>query len=142
MKEADTFDEARDMTIKGSRFRNAERFQWAAVDEVEATAKNGRPRPIFALVFNGADIVGMPPMKERRVFDANERAERLIQATGAVIEHRELARVGKGFTVNSAYYDSAVDPITVPPRGLQVRGRLLPHGDPRDRALDGPRVPD
>ncbi len=117
MKEADTFDEARDMTIKGSRFRNAERFQWAAVDEVEATAKNGRPKPIFALVFNGADIVGMPPMKERRVFDANERAERLIQATGAVIEHRELARVGKGFTVNNAYYDSAADQITVPPRG-------------------------
>lgn len=117
MKEADTFDEARDMTIKGSRFRNAERFQWAAVDEVEATAKNGRPRPIFALVFNGADIVGMPPMKERRVFDANERAERLIQATGAVIEHRELTRVGKGFTVNSAHYDSAADQITVPPRG-------------------------
>ena len=117
MKEADTLDEARDMTIKGSRFRSAERFQWAAVDDVEATARNGRPKPIFALVFNGADIVGMPPMKERRVFDANERAERLIQATGAVIEHRELARVGKGFTVNSAYYDSAADQITVPPRG-------------------------
>ena len=117
MKEADTFDEARDMTIKGSRFRNAERFQWAAVDEMGATATNGRPKPIFALVFNGADISGMPPMKERRVFDANERAERLIQATGAVIEHRELARVGKGFTVNMAYYDSKADQITVPPRG-------------------------
>ncbi len=51
------------------------------------------------------------------MFDANERAERLIQATGAVIEHRELARVGKGFTVNNAYYDSAADQITVPPRG-------------------------
>ena len=115
MKEADTFDEARDMTVKGSRFRSAERFQWAAVDD--EPAPSSRPKPIFALVFNGADVAGMPPMKERRVFDANERAERLIQATGAVIEHRELARVGKGFTVNMAYYDSAADQITVPPRG-------------------------
>ena len=117
MKEADTLDEARTMTIRGSRSRNADRFQWAAIEDAEATARNERPKPIFALVFNGADIVGMPPMKERRVFNANERAERLIQATGAVIEHREVTRVGNGMLVNHAFYNSAEDKITVPPRG-------------------------
>lgn len=117
MKEADTYEGACDMTIPGARVRNAERFQWAAIEEVDPE-KRERPKPIFALVFNGADIEGLPPLKERRVFNANERAERLIQATGAMIVHRELTRVGeKAHVVNRAFYDSRADQITVPPRG-------------------------
>lgn len=86
--------------------------QWAVLDREET-----RPTPLYAAVFNGADVVGLPPMKERRVFDANARAERLIQATGAVIEHRELTSVGKGLQVNACFYDPKEDKVVVPPRG-------------------------
>ncbi|MFY3386996.1 ArdC family protein [Paracidovorax sp. MALMAid1276] len=117
MKEADTIEAAQNARVTGSRFRGHDSYQWAPVDDLEATARVERPRPIYALVFNGADVVGMPPMKERRPFNANEHAERLIQATGAVIEHRELTRAAKGALVNRAFYDPAGDEITVPPRG-------------------------
>lgn len=116
MKEADTIEEARNMTIKASGERKGEKYHWAALDD-DVPAGRQRPKPIYSLVFNGADIVGMPPMKERRPFDANEKAERLIQATGARIEHRELAAPGGKVMVNRAFYDHVDDGVTVPPRG-------------------------
>lgn len=117
MKEANSVEDAEHMHVTGSRFRSHDSFKWAPVDDLEATARVERPKPVYALVFNGSDIVGMPPLKERRTFDANERAERLIQATGALIEHREMTRRGKGALVNAAFYNSEADEITVPPRG-------------------------
>lgn len=122
MKEADTIQEARAMRIHGSRVRG-DAHQWAGSRALQEADEKNSPKAFFVMVFNGADIVGMPPMKERRVFDGNERAERLIQATGAVINHRELSTINSNATgasslvVNRAFYDPALDEITVPPRG-------------------------
>lgn len=117
MKEADSIQAAELEHVTGRKVRNVEAFQWAPVDDLQATARVERPKPFYAAVFNGADVIGLPPMKERRSFNANEHAERLIQATGAVIDHRELTKVGKGALVNRAFYDELADEITVPPRG-------------------------
>ena len=90
----------------------------AAVEDAQRGPQAGnRPMPLYSQVFNGADVVGLPPMKERRVFNADERAERLIQATGAVIEHREITRVGVAAVANRAFYDVGQDKVVVPPKG-------------------------
>ena len=91
----------------------------AAVEEAKARPQDdNRPKPLYSLVFNGADVVGMPPMKERRVFNANERAERLIQATGAVIQHSAWTKTADGrFMGNKAFYSRNGDTVVVPPRG-------------------------
>lgn len=66
-------------------------------------------KPVFAHVFNAGDIIGIPPIKQRLVFDAHERAERLIQATGAHIK----------FTSEyDSYYIPSDDRITVVDKGL------------------------
>lgn len=68
-----------------------------------------RPRVFFATVFNAEQIDGLPPLerKERKeqTWDAVERAERILQASGAAIHHGEH---------NRAFYRPATDSIHLP----------------------------
>jgi putative DNA primase/helicase len=55
---------------------------------VKAEVRLERPRVFFATVFNAEQIDGLPPMQRReQTWDAVERAEAILQASGAVIQH-------------------------------------------------------
>ncbi|KPY55720.1 ArdC family protein [Pseudomonas amygdali] len=73
-------------------------------------------RVLYAPVFNGADIVGIPAFKRSVSWNPNELVERLIQATGVKIKHSPLGSAGASFTSNPAAYSNESDVITVPPR--------------------------
>ena len=50
-----------------------------------------RPRVFFATVFNAAQIDGLVPLERQPpAWDALERAEHILQASGAVIRHGEI----------------------------------------------------
>lgn len=88
-------------------------------DESETSAPaRMKPRPFYSLVFNGADIVGLPEIKAEVTWDANALAEQLIVATGARIEHRALSQSSRGsIHGNAAYFDPGPDDkIVVPPK--------------------------
>lgn len=89
-------------------------------DDAESEVKRDarvRPRPFYSLVFNGADIVGLPKVSSEVSWDANALAEQLIVATGARIEHKALSKAGGQIIGNAAYYDGgAADKIVVPPK--------------------------
>ncbi|UEQ17618.1 DUF5710 domain-containing protein (plasmid) [Xanthomonas phaseoli pv. manihotis] len=65
-----------------------------------------RPRVFFATVFNAEQIEGLPPLQRKeQTWDAVERAERILQASGAAIHHGEH---------NRAFYRPATDSIHLP----------------------------
>ncbi|WP_425117456.1 zincin-like metallopeptidase domain-containing protein [Burkholderia ambifaria] len=71
-----------------------------------------RPRVFFATVFNAGQIDGLPALQRKeqkeQTWDAVERAERILQASGAVIRHGEHDR---------AFYRPATDSIHLPEKG-------------------------
>ncbi|WP_178392299.1 zincin-like metallopeptidase domain-containing protein [Burkholderia sp. SRS-W-2-2016] len=68
-----------------------------------------RPRVFFATVFNAEQIDGLPPLQRKeQTWDAVERAERILQASGAAIHHGEHSR---------AFYRPATDSIHLPDKG-------------------------
>ncbi|VTU46125.1 DNA primase TraC (plasmid) [Variovorax sp. SRS16] len=69
-----------------------------------------RPRVFFATVFNAQQIDGMPPMERKpaeQTWSAQERAEAILDASGAVIRHGEHDR---------AFYRPSTDSIHLPDR--------------------------
>lgn len=66
-----------------------------------------RPRVFMAAVFNAEQIDGLPPIVQRQeqAWDAHERAERILTASGAQITHAPGDR---------AYYRPSTDSITMP----------------------------
>ncbi|KAI5911935.1 zincin-like metallopeptidase domain-containing protein [Azoarcus sp. PA01] len=68
-----------------------------------------RPRVFFATVFNAEQIEGLPLIERKeQTWDAVERAEHILKASGAVIRHGEN---------NRAFYRPATDSIHLPDRG-------------------------
>lgn len=75
---------------------------------VKETVMLERPRVFFATVFNGEQIDGMPPLEQKektQAWDAVERAEHILKASGADIRHGEHDR---------AFYRPATDSIHLP----------------------------
>lgn len=77
---------------------------------VKETVMLERPRVFFATVFNGEQIDGLPPLqpKQEQTWDAVERAEQILKASGARITHASGDR---------AFYRPSTDSITLPERG-------------------------
>ena len=86
-----------------------ERERDAHGKRVKEQVRLERPKVFFATVFNAEQIDGLPPRqaKERneQTWSAVERAEQILQASGAVIRHREQDR---------AFYRPATDSIHLP----------------------------
>lgn len=76
-------------------------------EPVKETVKLERPRVFFATVFNAEQIDGLPPLTPRKEqsWSAQERAEQILQASGASIRHGEH---------NRAFYRPATDNIHLP----------------------------
>lgn len=76
-------------------------------DPIKETVKLERPRVFFATVFNAEQIDGLPALAPRKehAWTASERAEQILQASGAVIRHGEQDR---------AFYRPATDSIHLP----------------------------
>lgn len=76
-------------------------------DPVKETVKLERPRVFFATVFNAEQIDGLPPLALRKEqgWNASDRAEQILQASGATIRHGEHDR---------AFYRPATDNIHLP----------------------------
>lgn len=76
-------------------------------EPVRQTVKLERPRVFFATVFNAQQIDGLPPLTARpeHSWDPVERAERILQASGAAIRHGER---------DAAYYRPMTDTIHLP----------------------------
>lgn len=81
----------------------------AAGRPIKETVLLERPRVFFASVFNAEQIDGLPPPqpKEAQTWNAIERAEHILSASGATITHTPG---------NRAYYRPASDSITLPER--------------------------
>jgi putative DNA primase/helicase len=76
-------------------------------DPVKETVKLERPRVFFATVFNAEQIDGLPPLAPRKEqgWNASDRAEQILLASGAAIRHGEHDR---------AFYRLATDNIHLP----------------------------
>ncbi|SAL62504.1 antirestriction protein-like protein [Caballeronia humi] len=78
-------------------------------EPVMEEVKLERPRVFFATVFNAEQIDGLPPLQRKeQTWDAVERAERILHASGAAIHHGEHDR---------AFYRPATDSIHLPHKG-------------------------
>ena len=79
-------------------------------ESVKQSVKLERPRVFFATVFNADQIDGLPPIQPRKEqeWSAVERAEQILQASGAVIRNGEQ---------NRAFYRPATDSIHLPDKG-------------------------
>ncbi len=76
---------------------------------VKETVLLERPRVFFATVFNGQQIEGLPPLQpQEQTWNAVERAEQILKASGATITHALGDR---------AFYRPSSDSITLPERG-------------------------
>ncbi len=79
---------------------------------VKLIAELERPRVFFATVFNAEQIDGLPPLERKEQpehqWDAVERAEHILKASGAEIAHAPGDR---------AFYRPVSDSITLPERG-------------------------
>lgn len=111
-------------------------------EPVKVTVMLERPRVFFATVFNGEQVDGLPPIQRKeQTWDAIERAENIIAASGAVIHHDGGAR---------AFYRPSTDDIHLPDRGqfpsaanyygvkLHELGHWTGHGSRLDRDLAHP----
>ena len=76
-------------------------------EKLTLSVKLERPRVFFATVFNAEQIEGLPPLQPRKEqeWSAIERAEHILQASGAVIKHSEH---------DKAFYRPATDSIHLP----------------------------
>lgn len=79
-------------------------------EPIKQIVKLERPRVFFATVFNAVQIDGLPAIQPRKQQDWNalERAEKILLASGAVIQHGEQ---------NRAFYRLATDSIHLPEKG-------------------------
>ena len=78
-------------------------------DSVKAMVELERPRVFFSTVFNAEQIDGLPPLaRENQEWNAIERAEKILLASGAMISHG-----GR----DQAYYRPATDSIHLPDKG-------------------------
>jgi putative DNA primase/helicase len=112
-------------------------------EPVMKTIKLERPRVFFATVFNAEQTDGLPPLAPRKehAWDPLERAERILQASGAVIRHGER---------DAAYYRPLTDSIHLPDKSqfpdagayyavsLHELGHWTGHGKRLDRDLAHP----
>lgn len=110
---------------------------------VKQTVRLERPALFMATVFNAEQIDGLPPVQRRKEqeWTAIDRAEKILQATGAVIRHGEHDR---------AYYRPATDSIHLPGKeqfahadqyyatALHELGHWTGHGSRLDRDLAHP----
>lgn len=77
---------------------------------VKITVKLERPRVFYATVFNAEQIDSLPPFqKKEQTWDAIERAEAILSASGALINHSAGGR---------AFYRPTSDSIHLPEKGL------------------------
>ena len=78
--------------------------------KVTVTVPLERPRVFFATVFNAEQIDGLAPIQRiEQTWSAVERAENIIDASGATIRHSGQGR---------AFYRPATDSISLPDKGL------------------------
>nr|BCT99949.1 DUF1738 domain-containing protein [uncultured bacterium] len=78
-------------------------------EPVKETVQLERPRVFFATVFNAEQIDGLPPIqKQEQTWNAIDRAEHILKASGASITHAPGDR---------AFYRPATDSIHLPDRG-------------------------
>ena len=109
---------------------------------VKETIVLERPRVFFATVFNAEQIDGLPPIERKPpTWDAVERAEHILGASGATIRHGEA---------NRAFYRLSTDSIHLPDRGqfptadryyataLHELGHWTGHASRLDRDLSHP----
>ena len=109
---------------------------------VKETVLLERPSVFFATVFNAEQIDGLPPIERKpRTWDAIERAEQILQASGATIRHGEN---------NRAFYRLSNDSIHLPDPGqfptadryyataLHELGHWTGHASRLDRDLSHP----
>ncbi len=112
---------------KGARAAYVEYWDWGvpglklgapSADEDEETEEQvrtrTRPRVFYAPVFNGQDIVGLPDLEHGSGFPT-VLARKLIEATGANIEHAMAVRDGGRTIENAGHYLRQADKIVVPP---------------------------
>jgi putative DNA primase/helicase len=77
---------------------------------VKEEIKLERPRVFFTTVFNAEQIDGLPPIEKKPPqWNAHERAEKILQASGAVIRH---------IPENKAFYSPSNDYIKLPDKHL------------------------
>ena len=112
-------------------------------EPVKETVKLERPRVFFATVFNAEQIDGLAPPQPRQehAWNAVERAEQILQASGATIRHGEHDR---------AFYRLSSDSIHLPEKdqfptadnyyatALHELGHWTGHGTRLDRDLVHP----
>ncbi len=84
-------------------------------EEAAAPVTRPRPRVFYAQVFNGEDVTGLPPFERKLTWEPNELAKKLLEASGATIEHKALSKGGPSLAA-SAHYTPASDVITLPLR--------------------------
>ncbi|ECZ2944983.1 DUF1738 domain-containing protein [Salmonella enterica] len=78
-------------------------------EPVKETVQLERPRVFFATVFNAEQIDGLPPMQRKeQTWNAVERAEHILAASGAQIRHGEHDR---------AFYRPSTDSVHLPSKG-------------------------
>lgn len=78
-------------------------------EPVKETVQLERPRVFFATVFNAEQIDGLPPMQRKeQSWNAVERAEHILAASGVPIRHGEHDR---------AFYRPSTDSIHLPSKG-------------------------
>lgn len=95
-------------TLKGEDGRPV--IDEATGKEKKITVKLDRPRSFTAVVFNGSQFDGLPPLEARPQRDEPERhalAEKILENSGAKITHVDGDR---------AFYSPARDSITLPAR--------------------------
>ena len=83
-------------------------------DERQAARK---PKVFHAAMFNGKDIVDLPPFDRKVDWSPNVMAEKLLAASGATIEHRALSKGSGGRLIaNAAYMSISTDKVVLPPK--------------------------
>lgn len=111
-------------------------------NKVKETVQLERPKCFHAYVFNAEQIDGLPAItRKEQTWDAVERAEHILQASGARITHAAGDR---------AFYRPSTDSITMPERGqfaladnyyataLHELGHWTGHPSRLDRDLSNP----
>lgn len=107
----------RELDAQGNPVASPATSTAAAAEDDDGPGSRRKPLVFYAVVFNGADIVGLPAIEQDVSWKPNELAEKLFKATGAEIEHRALSQTAGGRAMaNAAYYDNAADKIILPPR--------------------------
>ena len=99
-------------------------FEWSRPDSGDAASSKSpgsdagrrQGRVLYAPVFNGADIVGIPALQRQVEWSPNQLADQLIKATGVKIQHAETGKAGLGITQSAAFYSNEQNVITVPSR--------------------------